>query len=198
MHQIYDSCWSDSLCIHEINKLLITVLKHASPLRNQLKLLTKINPIKHNADSRLGFPLHTITGFHRPSLTHYYGFICHLTLAILLSHLLNNTSNHFELDTMPGFPSYCTSSLLEIPPSNTALVWLSIGRRAILDAYPPIPPKQVTVSCVPLTSYGFLQTSPLANDALAIQIIFPLVGVIRHLSAYRVCQLRWANKKPAA
>ena len=78
-HQFDGSCWSDSLCIHEINKSLITVLKHASPLRNQLKLLTKIDPIKHNVDSRLGFILHTITGFHRPSLTHYYGFICHLT-----------------------------------------------------------------------------------------------------------------------
>ena len=101
----------------------------------------------------------------------------------------------FGLDTMPGFPSYYTSSLLEIPPSITALVWLSIGLRAILDAYPPIPPKQVTVSCVPLTSYGFLQTPPLASDALAIRIIFPLVRVIRLLSACRVCQLRWANKK---
>ena len=78
---------------------------------------------------------------------------------------------------MPGFPSYCTDSLLEIPPSNTVLVWLSIGLRAILDAYPPIPPKQVTVSCVPLTSYGFLQTLPLASNALAIWIIFPLVRV---------------------
>ena len=38
-------------------------------------------------------------------------------------------------------------------------------------------PKQVTVSCVHLTSYGFLQTPPLASDALAIQIVFPLVGV---------------------
>ncbi|PCI53226.1 MAG: hypothetical protein COB45_11000 [Gammaproteobacteria bacterium] len=40
-----------------------------------------------------------------------------------------------------------------------------------------MPPKQVTVSCVPLTSYDFLQTPPLASDALAIQIIFPLVRV---------------------
>ncbi|WP_340688863.1 hypothetical protein, partial [Aliivibrio finisterrensis] len=38
-------------------------------------------------------------------------------------------------------------------------------------------PKQVTVSCVHLTSYGFLQTPPLASDALAIRIVFPLVGV---------------------
>ncbi|WP_232788066.1 hypothetical protein [Paraglaciecola sp. MB-3u-78] len=67
-----------------------------------------------------------------------------------------------------------------------------------MDAYPPTPPKQVTVSCVPLTSYGFLQTLALANNALAIRIIFPLVEVIRLLSAYRVCQLRWANKKRPA
>jgi hypothetical protein len=66
-----------------------------------------------------------------------------------------------------------------------------------MDAYPPIPPKQVTVSCVHLSYYGFLQTPPLASDTLAIQIIFPLVKVIRLLSAYWVCQLRWANiKKP--
>ncbi|MFQ3218604.1 MAG: hypothetical protein ACI96W_000955 [Paraglaciecola sp.] len=67
-----------------MNKSLITVLKHASLLRNQLKLLTKIDLIKHNIDSRLGFVLHTITGFHRPSLTHYYGLICHLTPTISL------------------------------------------------------------------------------------------------------------------
>jgi len=46
-----------------------------------------------------------------------------------------------------------------------------------MDAYPPIPPKQVTVSCVHLISYGFLQTPPLASDALAIRIVFPLVWV---------------------
>jgi uncharacterized membrane protein YhaH (DUF805 family) len=49
-----------------------------------------------------------------------------------------------------------------------------------------------------MTSYDFLQTLPLASNALAIQIIFPLVGVIRLLSAYRVCQLRWANIKKAS
>jgi hypothetical protein len=47
----------------------------------------------------------------------------------------------------------------------------------MLDAYPPLLPTQVTVSYVHLTSYGFLQTSPLANDALAIRIVFPLVRV---------------------
>jgi len=77
---------------------------------------------------------------------------------------------------MPDFLGYYTNSLLEIPPSSTALVCLSIELRAIMDAYSPIPPNQVTVSCVPLTSYGFLQTPPLASDALAIQIVFPSDG----------------------
>jgi hypothetical protein len=40
-----------------------------------------------------------------------------------------------------------------------------------------MPPKQVTVSYVSLTSYGFLSIPPLASDALAIQIVFPLVRV---------------------
>lgn len=75
--------WADSL-----NSALFIYLKNTSPLRNQLKRLAQIDSIKHDADSRLGFILHTITGFHRPSLTHYYGFICHLTLILTLSHLL--------------------------------------------------------------------------------------------------------------
>jgi len=32
---------------------------------------------------------------------------------------------------------------------------------------------------VPVASYGFLQTLPLASNALAIRIIFPSVGVIQ-------------------
>ena len=38
-------------------------------------------------------------------------------------------------------------------------------------------PKQVHLHCVHLTSYGFLQTLSLANNALAIRIVFPLVRV---------------------
>jgi len=37
-------------------------------------------------------------------------------------------------DLVSGFPGYCTGSLLTMPPSSTAQVWLSIGRRAILHA----------------------------------------------------------------
>jgi hypothetical protein len=43
-----------------------------------------------------------------------------------------------------------------------------------LHAYPPKLPKQVHLRCVLLTSYRFLQTLPLASNALAIRIIFPL------------------------
>ncbi len=53
-----------------------------------------------------------------------------------------------------------------------------------------------TVSCVALISYEFLQIPALACDTLAIKITFPLVGVIKHLSTNRVCQRRWAKKKP--
>ncbi|WP_233076464.1 hypothetical protein, partial [Paraglaciecola chathamensis] len=56
---------------------------------------------------------------------------------------------------------------------------MSIGRYAILHAYPPTPPKQVHLRCVSLTSYGFLRTPPLASDALAIRIIFPSIRVIQ-------------------
>ncbi|HBH30473.1 MAG TPA: hypothetical protein DDX81_01000 [Desulfofustis sp.] len=31
------------------------------------------------APDRSGFPLHTVTSFHRPELQHYCGIICHLT-----------------------------------------------------------------------------------------------------------------------
>ncbi|MGR5254567.1 hypothetical protein ACPV5S_20495, partial [Vibrio astriarenae] len=65
--------------------------------------------------------LHTITGFHRPSLTHYYGFICHLAPTCILSHLLMDASGVCP-DVVSGFPSYYTDSLLDIPPSITALV----------------------------------------------------------------------------
>ncbi|HAS8449052.1 TPA: hypothetical protein I7726_03340 [Vibrio vulnificus] len=40
-------------------------------------------------------------------------------------------------------------------------------------------PKQVHLRCVLLTSYCFLQTLPLASNALAIRIIFPSVRAIR-------------------
>lgn len=43
--------------------LIFIRLKDTSPLRSQLKLLIRIDPIWHAADCWLGFILHTITGF---------------------------------------------------------------------------------------------------------------------------------------
>lgn len=59
--------------------LLITDLTYTSSLRNTDTLLANQCSIRRSADGQLGFLLHAITGLLRPNLTHYYGFICHLT-----------------------------------------------------------------------------------------------------------------------
>ena len=53
----------------------------------------------NTADGQLGFTLHTITGFHRPNFTHYYGIICHLAPTSTLSFLSNKC---FWLTTRHG------------------------------------------------------------------------------------------------
>ncbi|MEM9942637.1 MAG: hypothetical protein AAF939_13820, partial [Planctomycetota bacterium] len=45
------------------------------------------------------------------------------------------------------------------------------------------------------SSYRFLQTPPLASDALASRIQFPMNRAWSVASTDWVCQLRWANKK---
>ena len=64
-----------------------------------------------------------------------------------------------------------------------------------MHAYPDSPPNQVRFRYGPSTSYHFLQTPPLASDALVSRILFPVDGVRSLTSSDRVCQLRWANKK---
>lgn len=55
--------------LRAINSLMLRInFKNTSRFRNKSKLLTQIDPIKPDADSRLSFVLHTITGFDRPSL----------------------------------------------------------------------------------------------------------------------------------
>jgi hypothetical protein len=68
--------------------MLSICLIFTSPLHNQYGLLTQIDSARLIADNRLSFILHTVTGFHWLSLTHYYGFICHLTPTSILSLLL--------------------------------------------------------------------------------------------------------------
>jgi len=95
---------------------------------------------------------------------------------------------------MPGFPSYCAGTLLTITPSITSCRCPRIGHRVVLHAYPDRPPNQVRFRYGPSTSYCFLQTPPLASDALASRILFPVDGARPLTRSGRVCQLRWANK----
>ena len=97
-----------------------------------------------------------------------------------------------------GFPSYCADSLLMITSSTTCCRCPCIGHHVFLHTRPNSRPNQVRLRYVPLTSYRFLQTPPLAGDALANRILFPMDGARPLTSSGWVCQLRWANKKRAA
>ena len=99
---------------------------------------------------------------------------------------------------MPGFPSYCTGSLLMITSSSTCCRCSRIGHCVFLHTHPDNRPNQVCLRYVPSTSYRFLQTPPLASDALANRILFPMNGARSLTSSDWVCQLRWANKKSPA
>ena len=94
---------------------------------------------------------------------------------------------------MPGFPSYWAGSLLTIASSTTFCRCPRIGRRVFLHAYPGSPPNQVRLRYGPSTSYYFLQTPSLADDALVNRILFPVDGARSLTSSDWVCQLRWAN-----
>ena len=61
---------------------------NTSPLRNSPRFWQRFAPL-HSGKGQPGFILHTITGFHWPGFTHYYGFICHLTSTYTLSFLLS-------------------------------------------------------------------------------------------------------------
>ena len=194
--------WAGTLSVEfSLNHFLET-----SPLRNGGRFW-QLAAREDLASRRRGFLLHTVTRFLRPQLAHYYGIICHLTsLRMSLESLLEATYRHIlrfafgradAVRTMPGFPSYCAGSLLAIASSITSCRCPRIGRCILLHACPDRPPNQVRLRYGPPTSYRFLQTPPLADDALASRILFPVDGV-RSLAVASdwVCQLRWANKKP--
>ncbi len=96
---------------------------------------------------------------------------------------------------MSGFPSYCTGSLLMITSSITCCRCSCTGHHVFLHTRPDNRPNQVYIRYVPSTSYRFLQTSPLASDALASRIQFPMNRAWSLTGSDGVCQLRWANKK---
>lgn len=96
---------------------------------------------------------------------------------------------------MPGFPSYCTGSLTMSTSPSTSGGCSCIGHHVFLHAHPRRQPNRVRSRYVPSSSYRFLQTPPLASDALASRIQFPMNRAWSVTSTDWVCQLRWANKK---
>ena len=94
---------------------------------------------------------------------------------------------------MTGFPSYCTGSLMLITSSITNGICSRIGLRHFLQTHPRRQPNLVRLRYVPTSSYRFLQTPPLASDALANRILFPVNGARSVASTDWVCQLRWAK-----
>jgi len=71
----------------------LALLKNTSPLRNQRRFWLPLTPL-HHGNGLLGFPLRTVTSFHRPRLHHYYGFICHLAPTSTSSFLLYKCFHH--------------------------------------------------------------------------------------------------------
>ena len=65
--------------------------------------LLAIDRPREQVAGQSGFTLHTLTGFHRPDLHHYYGFICHparftQSLELLLGiGLLRSRASHAGL-----------------------------------------------------------------------------------------------------
>jgi hypothetical protein len=109
----------------------------------------------------------------------------------LLSCLLRASTAPQTPRTMPGFPSYCAGSPLTITSSITSCRCPRIGRRNFSHARPGRLPNQVRLRYGPSASYHFLQTPPLAGDALVNRILFPVDGA-RSPHGDGVCPLRWA------
>ena len=119
-------------------------------------------------------------------------------IALFLSFLLKTDySQRRQCQASP----VTSGSLNTAPSSITLRDCPHTGRRDIMHAYPPAPPNQVHFRYVPYSFYGFLRTSPLASDALASRIAFPVdraasvssPRVRPERSTDRVRQQRWAN-----
>lgn len=132
-------------------------------------------PPANQAAGHPGFILQTVTSFLRPGLHHYYGFICHLaplqlTLSLLLCLLIRLLHG-----TVQGFPSY-----LGLPvnyPTLTHSTGLTRNRASRYFARSPT--RKAVSGSLALCAAHFLSlpSDPaVADNALAIRIVFPLVG----------------------
>jgi hypothetical protein len=127
------------------------------------------------AASRPGFLLQTVTSFLRPGLRHYYGFICHLApLRLTLSLLLNLPIRRLR-GTIQGFPSY-----LGLPVSYSTLTHATgLTRNRASRYFARSPTREAVSGSLALCAVHFLSlpSDPaVTSNALAIRIVFPLVG----------------------
>ena len=142
----------------------------------------------NTADGQLGFILHTITGFHRPNFIHYYGVylvttLCHLTPTPTLSRLSHRC---FWLITRDG--ARLPQLLCWLPVRNPTLKHKTgLTEYRASRYFARLPSCLAESGSLALCTSNFLwlasgrppETLPLANNALAIRIIFPSVRVIQ-------------------
>ena len=136
----------------------------------------RLTPPANQAADRPGFLLQSVTSFLRPGLSHYYGVICHLaplrsTLSLLLCLPIRKI-----LGAIQGFPSY-----FGLPVNYPTLSHSTGLTRNRASRYFARLPTRVAVSgSLALCAVHFLSlpSDPaVASNALAIRIVFPLVGV---------------------
>lgn len=125
---------------------------------------------------RSGFLLHTVTGFLRSELTHYYGLICHLLqLRFGLTLILPSSTCAQDCNRLPQL-------LYELPVNNPILNHIAGLTRFQASRYFARLPTCTAVSgSLSLCTVHFLllpSDPSVAGDALAIRIIFPLVGAM--------------------
>ena len=122
-----------------------------------------------------GFLLQTVTSFLRPGLHHYYGFICHLAPPRSTLSFLSGFPLPLLLGTVQGFPSY-----FGLPVSYATLTHSTGLTRYRASRFLARSPTRETVSgSLALCAAHFLSlpSDPaVASNALAIRIVFPLVG----------------------
>jgi hypothetical protein len=123
-----------------------------------------------------GFILQSVTSFHRPGFHYYYGVICHLAPLRSTLSLLLDLPILFLSGTIQGFPSY-----LGLPVSCRILKHSTgLTRYRALRYFARLPTRVAESGSLTLCAAYFLSlpSDPaVASNALAIRIVFPLVGV---------------------
>jgi len=127
------------------------------------------------ATGRPGFLLQSVASFLRPGLHHYYGFICHLAPPRSTLSFLSGFPLPLLLGTVQGFPSY-----FGLPVSYATLTHSTGLTRYRASRFLARSPTRKAISgllALCATHFLSLPSDPaVANNALAIRIVFPLVG----------------------